>query len=74
MSQFTLITGMPGVGKTTIIKKLLNELKTKYKDTQCKGFYTEEKINPSNTRIGFNVTTTDGEEGILARIKYDSVV
>ena len=69
MSQFILITGMPGVGKTTIIKKLLNELKTK-----CKGFYTEEKRNPNNTRIGFNVTTTDGEEGILARIRYDSIV
>lgn len=74
MSQFILITGMPGVGKTTIIKKLLNELKTKCKDIQCKGFYTEEKRNLNNTRIGFNLTTSDGEEGTLARIRYDSIV
>ncbi|CAO1406249.1 unnamed protein product [Diamesa tonsa] len=68
MSHFLLITGMPGVGKTTIIKKLLNDLKTK-----CKGFYTEEKRNSYNTRIGFNVTTTDNEDGILARISSEMI-
>ncbi|CAO1414075.1 unnamed protein product [Diamesa serratosioi] len=72
MSQFILITGMPGVGKTTIIKKLLNDLTTN--NIQCKGFYTEEKRNPNNVRIGFNVTKTDGVEGTLARISFSSEI
>lgn len=72
MSQFILITGKPGVGKTTIMKKILNNLKTN--NIQCKGFYTEEKRNTNNVRIGFNVTTTEGVEGVLARIRYYSTV
>lgn len=55
-----LITGRPGVGKTTLIKKLSRLLQN------AGGFYTEE-IRESGKRIGFKIVTLDGEEGILAR-------
>ncbi|CAL1541841.1 unnamed protein product [Lymnaea stagnalis] len=60
-----LITGIPGVGKTTIIKKIHQELSKK--EIQCKGFMTEE-VRVSGRRIGFDVITTNNERGQLARV------
>jgi len=54
-----LLTGNPGVGKTTIIKKVISGLKNKG------GFFTEE-IKEKGKRIGFRIVTIDGEKGILA--------
>jgi nucleoside-triphosphatase len=54
------ITGKPGVGKTTLIKKLYSEFQDKFF-----GFYTEE-IREKGERIGFKIITTWGEELLLA--------
>lgn len=54
-----LLTGNPGVGKTTIIKKILTGLKN------AGGFFTEE-IRESGKRVGFRIITLNGEKGILA--------
>lgn len=54
-----LLTGNPGVGKTTIIKKVISGLKNKG------GFFTEE-IREGGKRVGFRIITLDGREGILA--------
>jgi len=55
-----LLTGHPGVGKTTIIKKLIEKLKL-----PAGGFYTEE-IREDNKRTGFAVATLSGFKGVLA--------
>lgn len=55
-----LLTGLPGVGKTAIVKKIAG----RYKD-KCAGFYTEE-IREHNTRVGFKLITLDGHSCIMA--------
>jgi nucleoside-triphosphatase len=61
-----LLTGHPGVGKTTIIKKLLEKLKL-----PAGGFYTEE-IREDNIRKGFAVATLSGFKGVLAHRNFKS--
>ncbi len=62
-----LITGLPGVGKTTIIKKLSEELR-KFHPV---GFYTEE-IREKGIRKGFKLIGLDGGEGILSHVDVKS--
>ena len=60
-----LLTGLPGVGKTTLIQFLANEL-----GKDCAGFYTEE-VREGGKRVGFDVVTlsdSEGGRGVLARV------
>lgn len=57
-----LICGSPGVGKTTLIKKILENLNLK-----SGGFHTEE-IKEKGNRVGFKIISLDNQEGILAHI------
>ncbi len=57
-----LICGPPGVGKTTLIKKILKRM-----NLRAGGFYTEE-IKENNRRVGFKIISLDNQEGILAHI------
>lgn len=66
MIQYLLITGKPGVGKTTLIKKIVTEIKKRKPSWDISGFYTNE-IRLNGLRIGFNIYTFDGQQGILAR-------
>jgi nucleoside-triphosphatase len=61
-----LLTGHPGVGKTTIIKQLIEKLKL-----PAGGFYTEE-IREENLRTGFAVVTLSGFKGVLAHRNFKS--
>lgn len=56
------ITGKPRTGKTTLIKRVIENLPS----ASSGGFYTEE-ISHLNVRQGFKIVTLDGKEGILAR-------
>jgi nucleoside-triphosphatase len=58
-----LITGPPGIGKTTLIKKLLPELE--YLDPA--GFYTRE-IRERGVRKGFELIDLHGQNILLAHI------
>ncbi len=59
MKKNVFFTGYPGVGKTTIIKKMVSEI------GNGGGFYTEE-IREVGIRVGFKIITLEGKEGILA--------
>jgi nucleoside-triphosphatase len=56
-----LITGLPGVGKTTLIKKLSEALKSFHPI----GFYTEE-IREGGVRKGFELISLEGKKGLLS--------
>jgi len=56
-----LITGLPGVGKTTLVKKLFEELK----HLHPAGFYTEE-IREEGQRKGFELISLNGKRGLLS--------
>ncbi len=60
-----LLQGPPGIGKTTVIRRLSNFLKNPA------GFYTEE-IRKAGKRVGFRVKSFEGEEEILAHVNYQS--
>lgn len=62
-----LITGKPGIGKTTVIKKVINGIP----DRTC-GFYTEDYRDISGKRKGFRIFTTDGLSHILAEKGFRS--
>uniref|UniRef100_A0AAG5DBS9 AAA+ ATPase domain-containing protein n=1 Tax=Anopheles atroparvus TaxID=41427 RepID=A0AAG5DBS9_ANOAO len=69
VSRMTLIlvTGMPGVGKTTILRRLGDELALR--NIPIAGFYTEEvRDSLSGERVGFDVVTYTGKRGPLARV------
>lgn len=67
MFEHILITGRPGVGKTTLIKRLAIEIKTLKPSWTVTGFWTSE-IRQKGQRIGFNIHTLNGQQGILARL------
>ena len=62
-----LITGRPGIGKTTIIEKVLSGLK----GIKMQGFFTRE-IKEGGARTGFKIITLEGEEGLLAHVNIKS--
>jgi nucleoside-triphosphatase len=60
-----LLTGTPGCGKTTIIRKVVDGL-----TMPVKGFFTEEVRGSAGQRIGFDVVMLDGRRGPLARVGF----
>ena len=62
MGHTLLLTGRPGVGKTTVIKKVAELL-----GKQAGGFYTEEIRGPGG-RKGFRLVTLDGQETVMAHV------
>jgi len=62
-----LITGLPGVGKTTLIKRIAEELRL----FNPVGFYTTE-IREKGVRKGFELISLNGQKGILSHIDIKS--
>ncbi len=62
MGRTLLLTGRPGVGKTTVIKKVMQAL-----GARGGGFYTEEILGPGG-RKGFRLVTAEGRETIMAHV------
>lgn len=62
-----LITGLPGVGKTTLIKRLCEI----FKEFNPAGFYTSE-IRENGFRTGFETVNLNGDSNIFAHIDLKS--
>lgn len=57
------LTGNPGVGKTTLIRAIVERLE----GITCAGFYTEE-TREGRQRTGFRIVTLNGQKGSLASL------
>lgn len=62
-----LLTGKPGIGKTTVIKRLVGRLS----GLAVSGFYTEE-IRLGKHRVGFRLIGLGGPSGVIAHIDFDT--
>lgn len=63
-----MITGLPGVGKSTLVASTIRELGKNHDMAQiAKGFYTEE-VRGSSGRVGFDAVTLSGQRSPLARL------
>jgi len=63
----TLITGKPGVGKTTLIQKIIDRMRS----VNIAGFYTAE-IRSKGSRLGFELQGLNGKRRTLAHVDVDS--
>ncbi len=61
-----MLTGKPGTGKTSLIKRIAGEF-----GGNAGGFYTEE-IRCEGVRLGFKLVTLDGQEAVLAHTDVKS--
>lgn len=59
-----LLTGPPGIGKTTLIKRVVVKLGG---IVRCGGFVTQEVRSEEGDRIGFDIVTLYGRVAPLAR-------
>ena len=58
-----LITGNPGVGKTTLIQNIISRF-----NVSAGGFYTSEVRDEDGRRWGFKIISLDGREEVLASV------
>jgi nucleoside-triphosphatase len=68
MGQALLLTGRPGVGKTTVIRTVVARF-----PGNAGGFYTQE-IREGGRRTGFRLVALDGPVGILASVNVSGPV
>lgn len=64
-----VLTGRPGVGKTTLVTKVLRALTDE--GIRVGGFYTTE-VRRGQQRVGFSIKVIGGPEGTLANIDRPS--
>jgi len=65
--QNLLLTGRPGVGKTTLIRAVVEKLGP----SKAGGFWSKE-IRESGRRVGFSIETLSGQTGVLAHCGLSS--
>jgi nucleoside-triphosphatase len=66
MNAKILLTGAPGVGKTTVVREVARLLGPK-----AAGFYTEER-REGHRRVGFDIITLDGRRATLSHVNKKS--
>lgn len=67
MRKNILVTGRPGIGKTTIIEKVVELIGR----DKVGGFWSRE-LRESGKRIGFAIKTFSGNNGVLAHRNFKS--
>ncbi|MHC4547797.1 MAG: nucleoside-triphosphatase [Planctomycetota bacterium] len=63
MSRLLLLSGAPGVGKTTLLRRVAAA------SEGARGFTTEE-IREQGRRVGFRIVPLDGPGGIMAHVDF----
>ncbi|KAM7516013.1 hypothetical protein LguiA_005596 [Lonicera macranthoides] len=66
-----LVSGPPGVGKTTLVIRVLESLTNSNPNLKVQGFYTRE-VREGSERVGFDVVTLDGRKGPLSSTKIST--
>jgi len=66
-----LLTGKPGVGKTTLMERVVEKLQH---SLRLAGFTTTEVRSPEGERLGFDIVTVEGKRSELARVGFRSPV
>lgn len=67
MSRIILLTGRPGIGKTTVLLRIVDELKKR--NLLVDGFVSRE-FREHGRRVGFKIISlSDGREGWLAHVR-----
>ncbi|MFA6428929.1 MAG: nucleoside-triphosphatase [Patescibacteria group bacterium] len=67
-----LLTGLPGMGKTTVLERFLEAYKN-----DCFWILSKELRNPLGERVGFEAVTSDGQSGVFAHkeaIRSDDII
>jgi len=67
MVKNILLTGHPGVGKTTMLKGIIG----RYPHLAMSGFYTEE-IREKGIRLGFKAVAMDGSSAVFAHRNFQT--
>lgn len=67
MSNNLLLTGHPGLGKTTLLKRILEHIG----NVALTGFYTEE-IREDGVRVGFRAVTLSGSSTVFAHRNFQT--
>jgi nucleoside-triphosphatase len=65
-----LLTGLPGCGKTTLIKRVVQRLN----HLRLAGFYTQELLGANGRRVGFEAIGLNGNSATLAHVSSNSKV
>ena len=65
MNRILLVTGAPGVGKTTLVRRVAARLE----GLRVAGFTTEE-IRERGRRLGFRIVPFEGRERIMAHVDF----
>jgi len=69
MSRVLILTGAPGVGKTTLLTKIVDALKAKGVSV---GGMVSHEVRKDNVRVGFEILDlTSGKHGWLAHVNGD---
>lgn len=68
MRQRILLTGRPGIGKTTVIERVIAASAA----LRSGGFITREFRGPAGKRLGFEILTLDGRHATLAQVGLPS--
>ena len=65
MAALLLLTGRPGVGKTTVLRRVAESLRPR----RIGGFTTDE-IREGGARLGFRIVPFGGEARVMARVDF----
>ncbi len=68
MAAQILLTGTPGCGKTTLVRRIVEQLR----DLRLAGFITQELRGNDGRRIGFQAIGLNGGSVMLASVKSES--
>jgi nucleoside-triphosphatase len=66
VNQKVLLTGRPGCGKTTLLRRIVSGL-----PQRAGGFYTEE-MREHGARVGFKIVTLEGDEVVFAHVDFQT--